>query len=76
MSENIETQDTENMNEWINSIEDKNHIKFYEYKQLSNLQQIGVESFGNWRKLEKFFALKSFIDLDNITMKEIVREVL
>ncbi|GBC05719.1 hypothetical protein RclHR1_00640007 [Rhizophagus clarus] len=83
MSDNIEIQDTEITNEWINWIEEainKEHTKFYEYKQFSNFQQIGSGSFGkvyrvNWRNLEKHLALKSFFNLDNITMKEIVHEL-
>jgi hypothetical protein len=76
--------DTENTNEWINWIEEaivKKHLKFYEYKQFNNFQQIGAESFGKvyrakWKNLEKLLALKSFFNLDNTTMKEIVREVI
>ena len=48
MSYNIEMKDTENTNEWINWIEeaiDKEHLKYYEYKQLSNFQQISVGGF-------------------------------
>ena len=84
MFDNIEIQGTENTNEWINWIEvaiDKEYFKFYEYKQFSNFQQIGVGGFGkvyraNWKDLEKPFALKSFFNLDNVTVKEIVREVI
>src|SRR6266498_4478763 len=84
MSYNIKMQDTENTNEWINWIEeaiDKEHLKYYEYKQFSNFQQIGSGGFGkvyraNWKNFEKHFALKSFFNLDNVTVKEIVREVI
>ena len=84
MSDNIKMQDTKNTNEWINWIEEaisKEHLKYYEYKQFSNFQQIGAGGFGkvyraNWKNLEKCLALKSFFNLDNITMKEIVREVI
>jgi len=50
MSDNIKIQDTDNTNEWINWIEeaiDKEHLKYYEYKQFSNLQQIGAGAFGD-----------------------------
>ncbi|CAB4434796.1 unnamed protein product [Rhizophagus irregularis] len=56
--------DTENKNEWINWIEeavDKEHIKYYEYKEFSNFQEIGTGGFGKV--------------LDNVTVKEIVREL-
>src|SRR6266516_7748291 len=84
MSYNTEMQNTENTDEWINWIEEainKEHINYYEYNQFSNFQQIGAGSFGkvyraNWKNLEKYFALKSFFNLDNVTMKEIVREVI
>jgi len=83
MSNNIESKVTDNSNEWVNWIEeaiDNEHLKHYEYKQFSNFQQIGAGSFGkvyraNWKNLEKYFALKSFFNLDNVTVKEIVQEV-
>ncbi|CAB4388132.1 unnamed protein product [Rhizophagus irregularis] len=83
MSGNKQKQNSENTNEWINWVEEaivKEHLKFYEYNQFSNFQQIGVGSFGivyraNWKNLEKHLALKSFFSLDNITVKEIVREL-
>src|SRR5438477_13102602 len=64
MSYNIEMKDTENTNEWINWIEeaiDKEHLKYYEYKQFSNIEKIGTGGFGNvfranWKNLD---ALKS-----------------
>ncbi|EXX51450.1 hypothetical protein RirG_261990 [Rhizophagus irregularis DAOM 197198w] len=83
MSDNIKMHDTENKNEWINWIEeavDKEHIKYYEYKEFSNFQEIGTGGFGkvysaNWKNLGKCFALKSFFSLDNVTVKEIVCEL-
>ena len=71
MSDNIEMQDTENTNEWINWIEEainKEHLKLYDYNQFSNFQQIGAGGFGkvyrvNWKNLEKHLALKSFLTL-------------
>ncbi|RGB29441.1 kinase-like domain-containing protein [Rhizophagus diaphanus] len=76
-------QDTENTNEWVNWIEeavDKEYFKFYEYKQFNNIQYIGTGGFGkvyraNYKNSGKLFALKSFLNLNNIAMKEIVREV-
>jgi hypothetical protein len=49
MSNNIKMQDTENKNEWIKWIEeaiDKEHIKYYEYKEFNNFQEIGTGGFG------------------------------
>ena len=72
------------INEWINWIEEsisKKHIKYYEYKDFSNIQKIGNGNFGkvyraNWKKnSEQYFALKSFI-IDDTTVNEIVHEVI
>ncbi|UZO03909.1 uncharacterized protein OCT59_024309 [Rhizophagus irregularis] len=76
-------QDIENKNEWINWIEEaihKEHIKYYEYKEFNNFQEIGTGGFGkvyraNWKNLNKCFAVKSFFSLDNITVEEIIREL-
>ncbi|CAB4438193.1 unnamed protein product [Rhizophagus irregularis] len=73
-------QDT---NEWVNWIEesvDKEYFKSYEYKEFDKIQHIGTGGYGkvfraNWKNSEKQFTLKSFFNLDNITMKEIVREL-
>ncbi|GET04735.1 kinase-like domain-containing protein [Rhizophagus clarus] len=83
MSDNKKMHDTENKDEWINWIEeaiDKEHIKYYEYEEFSNFQEIGSGSFGkvyraNWKNSGKCFALKSFFKHNNITLKEIVREL-
>ncbi|GBC40468.2 kinase-like domain-containing protein [Rhizophagus irregularis DAOM 181602=DAOM 197198] len=82
MPDNKKMQDIGNANEWINWIEEaiaKEHLKFYEYNQFSNFQEIGVGGFGkvyraNWKNLEHL-ALKSFFNLNNITVKEVVREL-
>ncbi|CAB4438124.1 unnamed protein product [Rhizophagus irregularis] len=76
-------QDTEHTNELVNMIEevvDKEHFKSYEYKQFNNIQHIGTGEFGNvyhanWKNSGEQFALKSFFSLNNITVKEIVREL-
>ncbi|UZO03689.1 uncharacterized protein OCT59_024092 [Rhizophagus irregularis] len=80
-SKNINIED--NSNEWIDLIEEainKNQLKYYEYKKFSNFQEIGTGNFGkvyraNWENSEKKFALKSFFILNNVIMKEIVREL-
>ncbi|GET04732.1 kinase-like domain-containing protein [Rhizophagus clarus] len=64
MSDNIKMHDTENKTEWINWIEeaiDKEHIKYFEYNEFNNFQEIGTGGFGKV--------------LDNVTVKEIVREL-
>ncbi|GBC21990.2 kinase-like domain-containing protein [Rhizophagus irregularis DAOM 181602=DAOM 197198] len=76
-------QNSEKTNEWINWIEeaiDKKHIKNYEYENFKNIQEIGSGAFGkvfraNWKSFDHYLALKSFYDLNKITLKEIVNEI-
>ncbi|GBC32854.2 kinase-like domain-containing protein [Rhizophagus irregularis DAOM 181602=DAOM 197198] len=83
MSNNIEMQDTENTDEWVTWIEEaivKGYFKSYEYKHFNNTQVIGSGAFGkvyraNWKNSDQFIALKSFFDLNNVTVKEIVHEL-
>jgi hypothetical protein len=80
----ILTKHDNNSNEWIDWIEEsinKRHVKYYEYKYFKNIQEIGNGGFGkvyraNWKNSEQYFALKSFVNLDNITIKEFAHEVL
>ncbi|RGB31579.1 kinase-like domain-containing protein, partial [Rhizophagus diaphanus] len=76
MSDNIIMHDTD---EWIKEAINKEHIKYYEYNEFSDFQEIGSGGFGkvysaNWKNL-KCFALKSFFNPNKITLKEIIREV-
>ncbi|GET59505.1 kinase-like domain-containing protein [Rhizophagus irregularis DAOM 181602=DAOM 197198] len=64
MTDNIKMDNIENKNEWINWIEeaiDKEHIKYYEYKEFNKFQEIGTGSSGKV--------------LNNVTVKEIVHEL-
>ncbi|PKY54721.1 kinase-like protein, partial [Rhizophagus irregularis] len=78
-----EMQDTENTDEWVTWIEEaivKGYFKSYEYKHFNNTQVIGSGAFGkvyraNWKDSDQFIALKSFFDLNNVTVKEIVHEL-
>jgi hypothetical protein len=80
----IKMHGTENKNEWVNLLEEvigKEYLNYYEYKGFSNFQVIGAGGFGkvyraNWKNSEKYFALKSFFDINNVTAHEIVREVI
>ena len=75
---------TENSNEWINWIEDaisKKHIKHYKYESFSDIKEICFGNFGkvyraNWKTSHRYFALKSFFNLNRMTIKEIVNEVI
>ena len=84
MSDIIERKDTENTNECINWLEEaivKEYLKYYEYNNFSNIKEIGSGGFGkvyraNWKNFENYLALKSFFNLNDVTIKEIVREVI
>ena len=79
-----EIQDTENADEWIIWIEEaiaKGYWKYFEYEHFSNVQEIGSGASGkvfraNWKNAEHYLALKSFSSLNNVTVKEIIREVI
>ncbi|RGB36760.1 kinase-like domain-containing protein [Rhizophagus diaphanus] len=86
MSSDIEINDTEitkNQNEfaeWIEEAIDKGYFKYYEYEYFNNIQEVGSGGFGKvyrvkWKNSDKFLALKSFYNFDNVTIKEIVREL-
>src|SRR6266498_3952077 len=69
-----------NWKKWIEDAISKKYIKHYEYKYFKNIQEIGTGNFGkvyraNWKNSEQCLALKSFFNLDNITIKELVNEV-
>ncbi|GES93151.1 kinase-like domain-containing protein [Rhizophagus clarus] len=76
-------QNNVNINESINWIEEainKKHIKYYEYENFKNIQKIGCGAFGkvfraNWKKFDNYLALKTFFNLNDITLKEIVNEL-
>ncbi|RGB25544.1 kinase-like domain-containing protein [Rhizophagus diaphanus] len=83
MSNKIEIQAVKNSNEWIGLIEDaisKKDLECYDYKHFHNIQKIGNGAFGKIYRAEKknsdqYFALKSFFNLDNDTVKEIIHEL-
>jgi hypothetical protein len=58
----------------------KQYLKYYEYKNFSNVQEIGSGGSGKvYRanlKNSQVFALKSFFNLNNATVKEIINEVI
>ncbi|EXX76365.1 Rad53p [Rhizophagus irregularis DAOM 197198w] len=70
-------------NEWINWIEEtiaNKHIKYYEYKYFSEIQEIGIGGFAKvyrarWKMTGKYFALKTFYNFEKISVKEIVNEI-
>jgi hypothetical protein len=84
MSDKNKLQIIENQNErisWIEEAISKKYIKYYEYKDFSNIQKIGHGQFGkvyraNWKNSEQYFTLKSLFNLNNDSVMEIIREVI
>src|SRR5579859_1242922 len=80
---NIKLEVTNNQNKWINWIDNaisENYFKYYDFKLFTNIQEIGAGSFGkvyraNWNNSHRYFALKSFFNLSEAAVKEIVNEV-
>jgi hypothetical protein len=79
MAENSETKDLNYYTDWLDNSITEEHIKYYEYSDFTNIQQIGKGSYGNvirvnWKNPNRHFALKSFNN-DKQTLKEVVKEV-
>jgi serine/threonine protein kinase len=54
---------------WIEEAISKKHIKYYEYENFNNIEEIGSGSFGkvyraNWKSSKSFLALKSFCNFN------------
>ena len=67
--------------DWIKEAISKKQIKYYDYKYFKNIQEICIDGFekvyrANWKNSERYFALKPFLNVDEITVKELVREVI
>lgn len=60
---------------------EEEHLNYYDYKNFSHIEQIGIGGFGkvyraDWKNgLEQRLALKSFYHLNNDILKEIIHEV-
>jgi hypothetical protein len=79
MSNNIE-MNTNKCDNWIEVAIDKDYFKYYDYNYFSNIEEIGFGGFGkvfraNWRN-SQHVALKSFFNVNNNTLKEIIHEVI
>ncbi|PKC61859.1 kinase-like protein [Rhizophagus irregularis] len=75
-----ENDNIDNPIEWIEEAISKKHIKYYEYKHLSNITEIGSGAFGKvyrveWKNTGQYFVLKSFLKYNKSTPREIVREL-
>jgi len=84
MSNNAELKVTDNSNDWNNWIEDaisKKLIKHYEFEHFHDINEIGSGGFAkvyraNWKNFHKYYALKSFFNFNDSTVREIVHEVI
>ena len=79
MSKNTKIKDLNYYINWLNNAITEEHIKYYEYSDFKNIQQIGRGAYGtvdrvNWKNSNRFLALKSFNN-DEQTLKEVVKEV-
>ncbi|POG69818.1 kinase-like domain-containing protein, partial [Rhizophagus irregularis DAOM 181602=DAOM 197198] len=81
MSNNAELiNDLNDWNKWIEEAISKKLIKYYEFDQFYNFQNIGSGGFGrvyraNWKNSHKSYAIKSFFNINDASAKAIVREI-
>ncbi|PKY42953.1 kinase-like protein, partial [Rhizophagus irregularis] len=79
MAENSKIKDLNYYIDWLNYSISEEHIRYYEYSDFTNIQQIGKGSYGtvfcvNWKNSNRLFALKSFNNNEE-TLKEVVKEL-
>ncbi|CAB5346437.1 unnamed protein product [Rhizophagus irregularis] len=81
MSNNAELVNNSNdWNKWIEEAISKKLIKYYEFDQFYNIQEIGFGGFGkvsraNWKNSHKRYAIKTFFNINDATVKAIIREI-
>jgi hypothetical protein len=66
--------------DWLEKSITNEYFNYYEYSEFKNLKLVGSGSYGsvvraNWKNTGSFFALKTFKNNDNTTLKELVKEV-
>ncbi|POG66365.1 kinase-like domain-containing protein, partial [Rhizophagus irregularis DAOM 181602=DAOM 197198] len=74
----VSTDNSKEIN-WINDAISKNYLKHYEFKDFTNIQEIGSGNFGkvyraNWKNSQKCFVLKSFLNINTVMVKETLYE--
>ncbi|CAB4403916.1 unnamed protein product [Rhizophagus irregularis] len=82
MPDNFKSQTNENTNEridWIEKAIEEEYLQYYDYKQFSDIRQVGTGGFGtvfraNLKNSGQQFALKSF-KLNNTSKEEIINEL-
>ncbi|EXX54171.1 uncharacterized protein OCT59_027379 [Rhizophagus irregularis] len=81
MSNNAELVNNSNdLNKWIEEAISKKLIKYYEFDLFYDIQEIGFGGFGkvsraNWKNSHKRYAIKSFFNINDATVKAIIREI-
>ncbi|GBC04391.1 hypothetical protein RclHR1_05660006 [Rhizophagus clarus] len=74
----VATDNSKEIN-WISDAISKNYLKYYEFNNFNNIQEIGSGNFGkiyraNWKNSHKCIVLKSFSNVDRVTVKETLYE--
>jgi len=65
--------------DWLEKSVAEEHIKLYKYSDFKNIKPIGNGAYGNvkranWKKADRFFALKSFNN-NKQAFDDVVKEV-
>jgi hypothetical protein len=79
MSNIIELDNSNEMVNWFDESITNNYLKYYEYSHFYNVQEIGFGRFGKIYRANcrnSCIVLKSFFNFNNVTVKEIVNEVI
>jgi serine/threonine protein kinase len=82
MSNNVELINNLNdLNKWIEEAISRKFIKYYEFGQFHNVQEIGSGGFGKvccaiWKNSHRRYAIKTFFNINDATVKAIAREVI
>ncbi|RGB40292.1 kinase-like domain-containing protein [Rhizophagus diaphanus] len=81
----MQNLDDNNESDWIEEAIAKEYLRYYDYKNFTDVKKIGRGGFGKvyrarWKNTEQYFALKSFINSEDsgqkeITIEEIVSEL-
>ncbi|GBB95585.1 hypothetical protein RclHR1_02570019 [Rhizophagus clarus] len=80
MSKDTKTKDLNYYKDWLEDLISEENIKLYTYLDFVNIKPIGSGAYGNVvrasrKNYNRFFALKSFFNNDEQTLKEVVKEL-
>ena len=67
------------MIDWIEDAISKKLIKHYEFEHFHDINEVGSGGFAKvyraiWKNFHKYYALKSFFNFNDATIKEIVHK--